>query len=727
MTHLKNHRLFIAAFSATIFIFLYPLIFMRSSFLYGDSFVQFYPWFKCYSEAIKSFSFPYWIKAMGSGFPLMAEGQIGGFYPLNVILFFALPFKIAYNYSIVLHFIMGGVFTYLYTRKLGADEMGGYIAALLFCFGSAYSGCFYNMITLRTLAWFPFVLLLFEYYFNSRRPKYIIFSGIILGFQFLAGFIQMAAYSALFYLAYLFYRSLAEKIDVKKIINTALVFSVSSFVIAVPQLILTYQLSSFSNRENATLGFALWRSFLPLDLVGVVFPFSFSSSHAHFYVGVLSLLFVVFSFFTIKKNPLLKVVILILCMSLFFAVGWFNPLYIALLKLTRFYFFRNPSKFLFFGAFALAVLTGAGFTRFFKIDNDAEKEKAISVFRIIISIAAFCFLSVKLLLLFFKDNILEFGRFLVKNFIYNKPHHRYSLDYYMNGVNATFEKVYANLSLSHIFVAASWFFVLLALVVLFALNKKRLRELCAAIIFLDIFVFSFYGIGFRSNIMPFNALTPETPNILERLKADPEIYRILPFDIKSEKLPNWSLPNANIYYGIDSIGCYTPLAGRDYRRTLSGLELVDDSLGLDAPAEGSIERDIDIIKLLNVKYIVTDKKLNKDFLEEILVDKGAVLYKLKYYFPRAFFSYDAENGIKAESVKDLKIILYKDGFLQLQIDTAKKGFIIFSENFYPGWHVYVDGREEQLIRVKGLLQGVAIDTGAHEVIFIYKPVFMVKK
>ena len=330
MRLLKGHGYFITAFSITIFVFLCPLIFMRSSFLSGDHFVQFYPWFKCYSEAIKRFTFPYWVSSMGSGFPLMAEGQIGGFYPLNILFFFLLPLKVAYNYSIIIHFMIGGIFTYLYTRKLGADQIGGYLASLLFCFGSAYAGCFYNIGTLRALAWFPLVLLSFERYFDRHDIRYILFSGLILGMQLLAGFLQMAAYSALFYLIYFAYRSRAEKIGVKNTLITSLVFIILAFIVALPQLALTYQLSSFSNREHATLGFALWRSFFPTGLLGMVFPYSLSSIGAHFYVGVLSMLFITFSMIAAKKNPLLKSVILILLASLFFAVGWFNPIYVVM-------------------------------------------------------------------------------------------------------------------------------------------------------------------------------------------------------------------------------------------------------------------------------------------------------------------------------------------------------------------------------------------------------------
>lgn len=727
MKYIKNNLIFIIAFSAAIFIFLHSLIFMRASFLAGDSFVQFYPWFKCYSEAIKNFTFPYWINSMGSGFPLMAEGQIGGFYPLNMILFFALPFNIAYNYSIILHFILAGAGIYLYARMAGADQRGGFVAALLFCFGSAYGGCFYNIITLRTLAWFPLTLLFFEYYFVKREFKYVVFSAIILGFQFLAGFIQMAAYSALFYLAYLLYRFIGARKSLKDAVKVLVTFFSISFIIAAPQLALTYQMSLFSGREHATLGFALWRSFMPYGLFGLIFPYSISSVSAYIYVGVFSLLFVVFGFVAVKNNPIVKAAVFIFLLSLFFAIGWLNPAYVLLLKITKLYFFRNPSKFLFFGAFALAVLAGYGFTKFFELKDKKQDEKTVFIFRIVIICAGFIFLAAKFCFIFFKERILVFGYYIINNFIYNKAHHRYSLDYYTESVKSFYIQMLNCFSFANIFVVLSWVFVLSSPAILLLPDRKRAKNLAIIIISVDLFVFSFYGAGFSGSIKPFTYLAPDNPGILDVLKNDPEACRILPLDLKPGRLPNWSLPNANIVYGIDSIACYSPLVSKAYREKLLGLEVVDDSLGLQIPADDAINTYLEMARFLNVKYIITDRKLYGDFLERVMSEDGIILYRLKDYLPRIFFSYDIEDNITAADADRFEIIKYKNGFLELELLNDRNGFVVFSENYYPGWHAYVDGHEEEIVTVKGLMQGVAIREGGHSVRFIYKPYSTVYK
>ena len=726
MRILKSHLGFITFFSLTIAVFLYPLITMRGGFIWGDSFVQFYPWSKCYAESIKSFSFPYWVKAMGSGFPLMAEGQIGGFYPLNILFFFILPFKIAYNYSVIFHFIIGGMFTYLYTRKLGADQSGGSLAALLFCFGSAYAGCFYNIVTLRALAWFPLVLLLIERYFDKKELRYVFFSGVILGLQFLAGFVQMAAYSAFFYLAYFLYKAVAARIAINKALACLAVFLTTPVVVALPQLILTYQLAGFSGREGAAAGFALWGSVFPSGLLGIVFPYSFSFK-GNLYVGILSLLFIIYCFYSLKKDKAARPVTLLLILAMFLALGTYNPVYVFLLKATKLYMLRNPSKFLFFGSFSLSVLAGIGLTGYFAGHDTALKRKAAAAFLCILSVAGLLFLASKFLLVFFKGNIMRLGDYYVRNFIYNKPHHRYSLEYYIEKARLSYECIVSNFSFSNIFVILSWSIFIAAFLFCLLLLGKKSKNIAILLIFIDIFIFSFYGKGFSQNIKPFTYLVPDNKRILERLKSDPENYRILPFDIKSGKLPNWSLPNANVAYGIDSAACYTPLVSGIYRDKLSGFEAVDDSLGLKDADEEAFNANIDILKLLNVKYVIAQKELNKGSLEKVVVENGIFLYRLDGYFPRLFFSHDIGSKIRQSPAEDLKIVTYKDGLIEADVKVNRDGFIVFSENYYPGWRVFVDGKEKDIIKVKDILQAVAVDKGHHKVVFIYKPRFSLFK
>lgn len=722
---MKKHLGFIIFFTAVIFIFLGDLILLKSSFLHGDYLQQFYPWGKLYSFAIKNFSFPFWTRYFGCGFPLMAEGQVGGFYPLNMILFFSLPFHIAYNYSIVLHFFLAGFFTYLYTRKLGADQWGGALAALLFCFGSSYAGCFYNIVTLKTLIWFPLVLFIFEKYFAHKKINYLIISGVILGMQLLAGFAQMAVYSALFYFIYfvcgLITRRTFKLMDLGKLLIGLFV----STLIFLPQLLLSWPLIKLSGRTDSSLGFALWGSFNPLNIVSLFFP-SLIFYGAQVYIGIFSLIFLITVFANAGRKTKMWPLFSILLFSLFFALGAYNPLYVFFLKLTKFYSFRNPSKFIFFASFSLSVLAGLGFKEFFSNQDIPRRIKNLKAFSLSICLILLIFSIARFALYAFRAHILNAGKWYVTNYIFGKGYHRYGLASYLDRLNNFYNQFLECISVSNVFTVISLIFCIFALfVALRIMEREKNNNLSKPFLFLfiafEIFVYSFYGIGFRGNIKAFNYLQPTHRIILEILQKDKEIFRILPFGLTAESMPWWVKPNANIVVGLDSLAVYSPLTQRSYRKELSALEVVDDSLGLMMPAEQALIDKYQLLKILNVKYIISSKELKNEFLEKIISENKIFLYRLKGYLPRVFFTEHVIGDIKIAPSQTLTIKEYKDGFLALEIIVQKKGFIVFSENYYPGWQAYVDGNKKEIVKVKDLIQGVAIGEGRHTIIFKYQP------
>ncbi|MDP2923617.1 MAG: YfhO family protein [Candidatus Omnitrophota bacterium] len=728
---MKKHLGFILFFSAVILIFLGKLIFMKAAFLGGDYLVQFYPWSKVYSYALKNFVFPFWTRYIGSGFPLLAEGQVAGLYPFNIIMFFLLPCDIAYNYSIILHFILAGVFTYIYTREIGADAWGGALSALLFCFGSAYAGCFVNTATVVTVTWVPLSFFLFEKYFKSKKSFFLILIGIILGVQSLGGAAQMAFYSAIFYIIYFICALVARKqLTFKDIVLIAISLFIAA-IIFYPQFILSLPLLQLSGRSSTSLGFALWGSFNLFNFISICFP-SLVFYGAQFYVGVLTILFLIAALLCLKKEPKIKQLFIMLLFSIFFALGAYNPLYVLILKMTKVYSLRNPSKFIFFGVFAVCVLSGWGFTKFFAQDSQAFRKKTARIFVIFISsMLAFLFF-VKTILILFRDKIIRLGEWYATKYIFGKEHHRYGLETYLKKIENFYEQLLQSSSLANIFLLASVVLCIISLMVcVYLLKKNRLRPFYKTIfmgfIFIDIFIYSFYGTGFRGNIKSFSYLKPTHNNILEFLKSDKELYRILPFGVVGENMPLWLKPNANILVGIDSIAIYTPLAQSSYKGALSSLEVVDDSLGLILPQEKALKENQYLLGLLNIKYVVSTKSISFDFLEKVIEEGGVFLYRLKEYLPRIFFTGILEGEIREQKIPYIKIVKYESGLAEIEVLSDKKGFLIFSENYYLGWKAYVDGLSKEIIKVKGLVQGVAVEEGKHTVVFKYKPTYSFSK
>ncbi|MBI2094591.1 MAG: hypothetical protein HYT89_00275, partial [Candidatus Omnitrophica bacterium] len=92
MRLLRPHAYFIFFYGLIFILFLWPLISLQKTFIGGDYWVQFYPWSRFFADSLKAGNWPYWTDRIGLGFPLIAEGQVAGYYPPNILSFIGLPF-----------------------------------------------------------------------------------------------------------------------------------------------------------------------------------------------------------------------------------------------------------------------------------------------------------------------------------------------------------------------------------------------------------------------------------------------------------------------------------------------------------------------------------------------------------------------------------------------------------------------------------------------------------
>ncbi|MEP6718667.1 MAG: YfhO family protein [bacterium] len=64
---------------------------------------------------------------------------------------------------------------------------------------------------------------------------------------------------------------------------------------------------------------------------------------------------------------------------------------------------------------------------------------------------------------------------------------------------------------------------------------------------------------------------------------------------------------------------------------------------------------------------------------------------------------------------------YEPNRLEIRTTSPAPGVLVLSENYFPGWRVYVDGQRAQLLRVNYNLRGVVLPSGEHAVSFVYRP------
>jgi len=723
---MKRKIYIFAIFFLLILVFLWKLISLQEGFLGGDYYSQIFPWSYAYSESVKGFSLPFWFRFSHCGFPLMAEGQVGGFYPLNMLIFFLLPFTAAYNYIVVIHFILAGVFVYILTRELGACEWGGFVASVIFCFGSAYAGCSCNTATLKVLCWVPLEFFLIERYFKNRGSAYMVFMGIIFGVQLLAGAVQMAFYAGILYLLYYAYRMVLSGGALKKDLLNIFFAGAAGAVLFIPQYLLTRRLIAHSIRSRSDLGFALWGSFNPAGIIGGFLPQwgKFVNPSLDFYIGLAGIFFVVVAVFSLKNRVDLRPVFLISVVALLISMGKYNPLYVAALKLTSFYSFRNPGRAVFFTITGFSVMAGVGYSDLWSKD-DVFRGKAVGFFKRLVSAALILFLLSGAIVRLLRPVLLDAGKWYVDNFIYGRFYHRHGLDFYYNKVRFIYDFALDCTSLANPANIISISVIFISLFAVMSLGRRKggggfiLKKFFIFVLVADLFFYSMIGTGFRGNWKDFDILKPTHKKIYDHLRSDRSLYRILPYDLASRALPLWSLPNINSFFKIDSIAGYSPLSDQRFKAATDTLQVIDDSVGLKHPGNGSLAGKLDLIRSLNVKYVLSPEILDHSFLEQVTSQDGVYLYRLKGHLPRAFISEGSDiKGIDRDI--DVDILIYSSGRAVFEVNMPYTGYLFFSEAKAPGWEAEVDGSVQDILDCP-VIQAVKLTGGFHRVEFRYRP------
>lgn len=71
--------------------------------------------------------------------------------------------------------------------------------------------------------------------------------------------------------------------------------------------------------------------------------------------------------------------------------------------------------------------------------------------------------------------------------------------------------------------------------------------------------------------------------------------------------------------------------------------------------------------------------------------------------------------------KEITDIDFGINSISASVNVDEDSFVNFSQTYYPGWKVYVDGVRQQVYKVNGVIMGAYIPAGNHVIEFCYKP------
>ncbi len=623
MASLRATPIIFVSFLVIAALYFYPAIDGSNLLTERDLSVFFIPPRMLWTETLRGGEFPLWNPYFYSGHPLLATLQPGIFYPIN-LLFFALPFDLAFNWIVIAHFALAATFTYILLRELDASKTGAVAGALTFML-SGYLFSAHNVLnTLLSAVWPPLAVSLFLMGLKRRSYRWSAASGSVIAVMFFGGGIEVFyATCALLFALSIMPRILImrrdegvpkpDAVDSIAARKRLLLFAVSMAVfllISAVQLLPFLELAGASTRAHGlTYAEATTWSLDLKDFIQFVLPdpFGYASSEDKYwanqswlktvYVGSIPLLLSTFFFIEKKKKALPFILVSLLGLTV--AMGKNNPLYQLLFSyLPLFNKFRYPVKFLFIPFLFLAVSAGLGLDSFLRMSE--SKKRLVYAGGAPPSIAVF-FLSVSTLsaaalgaLVWFDGGITGF---LVKNGI-DYP------DYNFVGINVFNAK------------RALFFLTVAAILVYAAYASGRLKKVfpgaVCLLLFVDLF-FAHNGFYFMTRASDYHEKSSGM-KLIEKDASEggaPPLYRVY-------VTPKTMREPVSV---IDAQGKSRPLRGITLEKErMKGFNLehrIYDIDGLEVMLRGDYSTlmailsyqeapdSTNILSLLNVKYLVS--------------------------------------------------------------------------------------------------------------------------
>ena len=350
----------------------------RKALFWHDVSIAYLPLRTAAAEAIREGRLPLWEPRMGNGFPVLAEGQAGVFYPLHALGYTGLPQHHVYALLVALHCALAGLFMALLCRAWDMRPAACLTAGLIYGCSGFFITHVLHITMLEAAAWLPLALLCVEMWL--RRPddfRWLAGAALSLGVQQLVAMPQIFFYSLLAVMLYLLVGALGRPATpgrgrwTARVALAAIAVVAGAVLVAAVQIIPTAGLVQASAREAADADKLRELALAPRNLAYFVHPYIFGSyaegnyfGRDHHYevcglVGTLALLLGLVGA-AYGRGRARVFAIALVPLALFMALAHQNPLYEILPRVPGFNWFRGAGRYVLLSSLGLAILAAWG-------------------------------------------------------------------------------------------------------------------------------------------------------------------------------------------------------------------------------------------------------------------------------------------------------------------------------------------------------------------------------
>lgn len=694
-------------------------------------------------DLMKQLQPPLWNPYNGSGMPLLATINSGFLDPFNV-LFFLFPLAIAYGLYIVIQFMLISAGTYLYSRTIGLTKAASLVTTLTFVLSGFVTIRLIYTIYGTSLAILPFMLYLIEAYRRDPKTRAILLIPFLVFVMTVSTQTQIVIYIlsviSIYALLRLFGQSAPLPERSRKAIHIFMLFILGIGLAAV-QLAPTYELMQLSHISPQNSSEVIDKFLVPVQhLLTILIPNFFGSLATYNYWG--------FSDYiqTIAHVGIVPVFLAVLALAgkgiqknrfhvLFFAglttvacmlaVDWpvsrlFYTIPIPIISTGA------PSRIFLLSTFGISMLAGFGFDRLRALPIKNRS-----------------FLLTSLIFIFSAASLV--------GIVYYAYRSGYVCDYGV--IRDCWRVTFRNTAF-----AVGAFGVQLCVLVCMILRKRtRLFYGFVAAFFIIFTLPALYNARKVLPRTPTTDLFPQLPVItaLQRHTTDARVFGIGHATLATDLATQLRIYDPQFYH---------PLYILRYRELL---EYANN--GFAAPqfprGDASIKHFYDVDDALIYRR---NRLLDLDSVKYRLYKKGEVtatpagnliweddtwlLLATESALPRAYLparvmtaqtdeeilstlfdpSFDIHNSALVEQHLDIDvsddpatgtatIIHYGANRVEVSVDTERDAVLVLTDNYYPGWKAFINGKEKSIFRANYAFRAVAVPSGTNTVSFLYQP------
>jgi hypothetical protein len=595
-------------------------------------------------------------------------------------------------YFVLIHYL-GALFCYWLCRDLGRSRGASLLAGTAFGI-TGWMGTTDWPQMVNGGSWAPVVFLFLLRSVRGERPVLNAgLSGAALGMAFLSGHHQIPIFITLAASGVWLYYYFSRKTGRKVVLGAAAMFGIFLFLVGAFQTLPAYEYGRLSNRWVGAKEPVGWNtpvpytvhtnySLYPSTLFGIVLPGIQRTSNP--YVGFAVIALALLAIAGEWRERMVRIFGALALGGLVFACGAYAVLHGVLYALIPMVEkARSASMAVFIFHFGVIVLSAYAIDHYLHVPEVWTR-------RVIAGVTGTCALVAAIMLAL------------------NMTHIEKGLD---------FDRI-----------AAACFYGLLLAGVLYGWKRENISSR-AAIVLLTLILLLESGLenGFswasRERPSEYLKKMSENTDVVEFLRKQPGFVRI---ELDDQEVPY----NFGDWHGIDVFGGYLASLTANTNRILG---------------------DYRARMLLGVNFWVGKKPLRENQVELRTAASGLKIYANQEAFPKTWTVHEAVgskaadslNNLQKYSLPELRRMAFVTGEapklekcaapdwatvarrdpnrVLIEVDMSCIGMLIVNDVYYPGWVATIDGKPAQIHEAYGIVRGVVVEAGRHEVEMRYRP------